>query len=169
MKGLKSHPSIERLRRINFQINLARHTAGLVLALAGLIGAATLAFEPAMVASAQAAQIVSFGAKTDFATGDKPRSVAVGDFNGDGTLDLAVANAGTVSILPGTGTGSFGAKTDFVTGSNPSSVAVGDFNGDGKLDLAVANLGSIFVNDTGPDTVSILLNGTGPIGFSLGF
>jgi hypothetical protein len=39
-----------------------------------------------------AAQTVSFGAKTDFGTGARSRSVAVGDFNGDGTLDLAVAN-----------------------------------------------------------------------------
>jgi hypothetical protein len=94
----------------------------------------------------------------------------VGDFDGDGKLDLAVANfdSNTGSILLGTGTGSFGARTDFGTGAGPVSVAVGDFNGDGKLDLAVANLGSIFVNDPGPATVSILLN-TGPIGFSLGF
>lgn len=99
-----------------------------------------------------AAQTVSFGAKTDFGTGGSPSSVAVGDFNGDGKLDLAVANviSNTVSILLGTGTGSFGAKTDFATGSRPASVAVDDFNRDGKLDLAVAN-----DNDS---TVSILLN-----------
>ena len=43
----------------------------------------------------------SFGAKTDFGTGASPLSVAVGDFNGDGKLDLAVANpvSNTVSIL----------------------------------------------------------------------
>ena len=101
-------------------------------------------------------------ARDDFGTGIGPTSVAVGDFNGDGKLDLAVANfsSNTVSILLGTGTGSFGAKTDFGTGSGPRSVAVGDFNGDGKLDLVVANFRS--------NTVSILLN-TGPIGFSLGF
>jgi len=104
----------------------------------------------------------SFGAKTNFDTGSTPVSVAVGDFNGDGNPDLAVANQGSqsVSILLGTGTGSFGAKVDFGAGSFPVSVAVGDFNGDGALDLAVANLGSA--------TVSILLN-TGPIDFSLGF
>src|SRR2546421_1183784 len=99
-----------------------------------------------------AAQTVLFGAKTDFGTGARSQSVAVGDFNGDGTLDLAVANpnssaagvgsdSATVSILLGTGTGSFGAKTDFSTGRASSSVAVGDFNGDGKLDLAVAGFG----------------------------
>src|SRR5437870_5819339 len=64
-----------------------------------------------------AAQTVSFGAKTDFGTGARSQSVAVGDFNADGKLDLALAGgSGTVSILLGTGTGSFGAKTDFGNG-----------------------------------------------------
>jgi hypothetical protein len=78
--------------------------------------------------------------------------VAIGDFNGDGKLDLAVANLGSdnVSIRLGTGTGIFGAATNFATGSGPVSVAIRDFNGDGKLDLAVANF---FSGD-----VSILLN-----------
>ncbi|HEU4386560.1 MAG TPA: VCBS repeat-containing protein, partial [Blastocatellia bacterium] len=115
----------------------------------------------------------SFGAKTDFGTGgDGAYSVAVGDFNGDGTLDLAVANyyGHTVSILLGTGTGSFGAKTDFGTGIRPTSVAVGDFNGDGKLDLATANTDPL----NGSNTVSILLGtGTGSFGaktdFATGF
>jgi hypothetical protein len=88
-----------------------------------------------------AAQTASFGPHTDFGTGARPGSVAVGDFNGDGKLDLAVTNinSDTISILLGTGTGSFGAKTDFATSSGPFSVAAGDFNGDGKLDLATAN------------------------------
>ena len=90
--------------------------------------------------------------------------MAVGDFNGDGKLDLAVANVGSnnVSILLGTGTGSFGAATNFGVGSDPFSVAVGDFNGDGKLDLAVANFNS--------DNVSILLGtGTGSFGAATNF
>ena len=70
-----------------------------------------------------------------------PVSVAVGDFNGDGKQDLAVANdsSDNVSILLGDGTGNFSAATNFGTGDCPYSVAVGDFNGDGKQDLAVAN------------------------------
>src|SRR5205823_2913221 len=84
--------------------------------------------------------------------------------NGDGKLDLAVANNSdnTVSILLGTGTGSSGAKTDFGTGIAPRSVAAGDFNGDGKLDLAVAN--------NVDNTVSILLGtGTGSFGAKTDF
>src|ERR1700730_2764672 len=102
-----------------------------------------------------AAQEVRF-ARADYPVGLKPASVIAADFNGDGKLDLAVANSSsnTVSILLGKGDGTFGAKTDFGVGFRPRSVAVGDFNGDGKLDLAVANEFS--------GTVSILLgNGDG--------
>src|SRR5437867_157192 len=105
----------------------------------------------------------SFAAKQDFATGTTPQSVTVGDLNGDGKLDLAVANLNstTVSVLlnttaPGAATPSFAPKQDFATGAFPRSVTVGDLNGDGKLDLAVANSG------VGASTVSVLLNTTAP-------
>jgi hypothetical protein len=90
------------------------------------------------------------------AVGELPESAAVGDFNGDGKLDLAVANvlSNTVSILLGDGKGNFTLASSPVVGGEPQSVAVGDFNGDGKLDLAVANWSG--------NTVSILLgDGTG--------
>ena len=79
---------------------------------------------------------------TNFAAGTAPHSVAVGDFNGDGKQDLAVANdsSDSVSILLGDGAGNFSAPTNFPVGDSPLSVAVGDFNGDGKQDLAMANL-----------------------------
>ena len=50
-----------------------------------------------------------------------PVSVAVGDFNGDGKQDLAVANYGSnnVSILLGDGAGNFSAPTNFAVGANP--------------------------------------------------
>src|SRR3989449_3676267 len=87
------------------------------------------------------AQTVSFIARRDFAAGRSPDSVAVGDFNGDGRLDLATANfdSNDVSVLLGNGDGSFQAALTFAAGRGPSSVAVGDFNGDGKLDLVAAN------------------------------
>src|SRR5476651_477090 len=97
-------------------------------------------------------------AKVDFATGNGPISVAIGDLDGDGKPDLAVANQGsaTISVLRNTSvsgsitSGSFAPKVDFATGNSPSSVAIGDLDGDGRPDLAVANGSS--------STVSVLLN-----------
>ena len=86
-----------------------------------------------------------------------PSAVAVGDFNGDGKLDLVFTNylADTVSVLLGQGDGSFDFLGTFATFINPLSVAVGDFNADGIPDLAVANFGS---ETSGPaPTVSVLL------------
>ena len=90
----------------------------------------------------------NFSAATNFTVGLGPFSVAVGDFNGDGKQDLAVANdhLDNVSILLGDGTGNFSAPANFATGDAPFSVAVGDFNGDGKQDLAVANFHSANVS-----------------------
>src|SRR5205807_1568483 len=47
--------------------------------------------------TAPGAATPSFAARQDFATGTEPRSVAVGDLNGDGRPDLVVANLGTQS------------------------------------------------------------------------
>src|SRR5262249_23527569 len=111
----------------------------------------------------------SFRAKTDFATGAQPWGLAVGDFNGDGKLDLAVANRGarSLSILLGNGNGTFQPKTDIALPPTPVTalpvlpvaVSVGDFNGDGKADLAVAT--QIFNTN---DVTILLGNGNGTFG-----
>ena len=94
--------------------------------------------------------------RTDFPVGHSPSAVAVGDFNGDGKLDMAVADEGdnTVSILLGNGDGTFQSQSTFPAGAAPGAIVAGDFNGDGKLDLGVANFTD--------NTISILLgNGDG--------
>jgi hypothetical protein len=68
----------------------------------------------------------------------------VGDFNGDGRMDVAFVNDGTnlAGVLLGNGDGTFGAELLFGTGSQPKSLTAGDFNGDGKLDLATEDFES---------------------------
>jgi hypothetical protein len=86
----------------------------------------------------------------------EPYGIAIGDFNGDGKLDLAVADMGSakVTILLGNGNGTFAAGILYATGGSPLGITTGDFNNDGKLDLAIANEGS--------NNVTILLgNGNG--------
>jgi hypothetical protein len=70
-----------------------------------------------------------------------PYSVAVGDFNSDGRLDLATADEriNTASVLLGNGDGTFQSHVDYDTGADSRQVATGDFNGDGNLDLAVSS------------------------------
>src|SRR5439155_12280870 len=88
--------------------------------------------------------------------GDNPASVAVGDFNGDGKQDLAVANeySANVSVLLGKGDGTFQMAVNYyVVGKYPQFVTVGDVNGDGKLDLIVVNNGGA----SSQGNVSVLL------------
>ena len=96
-------------------------------------------------------------------TGARPLSVAIGDLDGDGKADLAVANFGsnTVSVLRNQGDGTFAAQVGYAVGDSPRSVALRDLDGDGKADLAVANYGveSRFASG---GTVSVLRNQTVP-------
>jgi len=112
----------------------------------------------------------TFGKATNVTVGSAPNSVAIGDFNGDGKLDLAVVNTvdNTVSVLLNNGSGGFLAPTTLTVGSNLNgggfAIVAADFNGDGKLDLAVADQGNgdvaIFTGNgsggfTGPVTITV--------------
>ncbi len=85
----------------------------------------------------------TFGAPQQVNAGPNPGSLAAADFNGDGKLDLAVANDDTpnVSILTGKGDGTFGSPAVYTTVQNetgsPRALVATDLNGDGLPDLAV--------------------------------
>src|SRR3984893_16289756 len=113
----------------------------------------------------------TFGARNDFqvhipqdANLSVPSAIAVGDFNGDNILDLAVTDFANnnVAILFGKGDGTFTPPTPaetFATGGgtnpvgHPVALLATDINGDGVLDLAVVNQG----DGVAAGSVSILL------------
>lgn len=79
-----------------------------------------------------------FAAPAHFSGGAHPVSIAVGDLNRDGNLDLAVSNqhSDTVTTMFGTGLGGLAGPTKVALDSNPKSIVAADFNADSKVDLA---------------------------------
>ncbi len=106
-----------------------------------------------------------FASAVPYATGvashSAPESVAVADLNGDGHLDVAVANGDAsngsgagVSVLLGDGTGALSGKQDFAVGDGPISVAIADLDGDHQPELITANASA--------STISVLHNTAAP-------
>ncbi len=92
-------------------------------------------------------------------------SVAVGDFNEDGNLDLAVADDFSVGVLLGNGDGTFAAAVSYPTSGG--SVGVGDFNGDGKPDLVFSGRDVLLGNGDGTFNAAQNYNPAHILGFSL--
>ena len=82
-----------------------------------------------------------------FVTGKSPSRIAVGDLNGDGLADIAVANYNgdniTVFIMNAHGVPS---TYTLPTGKYPAGIAIADLDGDGKADIVVANSGEYYIN-----------------------
>jgi hypothetical protein len=105
---------------------------------------------------------------TEVPAGTNPLGVAAGDIDGDGDLDLLVANygSGTVSVrlnggdATGSSTGIFSGSQSVSVGTSPYSVILADVDGDSDLDLLAANQNS--------NTVSIRLNGGNAAGTNTG-
>ncbi len=85
-----------------------------------------------------------FTTTANYGMDSQPSDVITGDFNGDGNLDLGVANenSNNVSIRLGNGDGTFASVSHFSAGATPYALHAGDFNEDGNLDIATANGGS---------------------------
>ena len=98
----------------------------------------------------------TFGSHEDYpvtdapAIGSTPGSVAMGDFDGDGKTDLAVANdyPRSVSVLFGNGDGTFQSSMEYARGK-VYSTTVADLNRDGAPDLTVI---------TGGANLAVLMN-----------
>jgi hypothetical protein len=94
-------------------------------------------------------------------------TAAIGDFNGDGRLDVAIPEGAQLDIFLGNGDGTFQPYVPYSTTCGGSPVAAADFNGDGKLDLAIADLCIFLGNGDGTFTAGQSF-GPGSTGIAIG-
>src|SRR5262249_6596887 len=90
----------------------------------------------------------TFAPQVDYAAGPGPSAVVVADLNGDGELDLVVANIstgnkGALSVLLNQGNATFAPAVSYTAGVEILSIATADLNGDGELDIVFVNAGGL--------------------------
>lgn len=82
-----------------------------------------------------------FAAPVDYFMGGAPNNFAIGDFNGDGAVDVVTSNwlDSAVAVRLGAGDGTFHDWALYYAGTNPAGIEVADINRDGVLDVLVAD------------------------------
>jgi hypothetical protein len=95
---------------------------------------------------ATVAVLLNNGLTASYPISSNAKSVALGDLNNNGTLDIVTVNTNnTVSVLQGLGDGTFSSHADFAVSTGAVSVALGDLDGNATLDIVTGNIGTISV------------------------
>lgn len=116
-----------------FSAGVPRPTRDIRLALVLVIVVVSALF--VSVGRADAATTSPTFARTNYPS--LANSSVVGDFNGDGRIDLAGLGSKTAAVLLATGDGGFGARAEYPVADFAQDLAAGDFDRDGRLDLVV--------------------------------
>ena len=114
---------------------------------------------------------INFAGQVTFATGTTPLATAVGDLDGDGTLDIAVANDDDISLFKNNstpGTTSLSPEVNFFFGIATRDLAIGDLDGDQRPEIVVPNLNSskvsVLYNIADPPIVTSISPTSGRVG-----
>jgi hypothetical protein len=100
----------------------------------------------------------TFQPHVDYTAGNYPQAIAVGDFNGDGKLDLALgtsASLATVAVLLGNGDGTFQPSVGYAVATYSGTLVVADFNHDGAPDIAGTTGGVSVLLNTGGTFITL--------------